>query len=269
MWHTGVRSYVRLTADLTWVSLSAFIALFVRDNFVLSFLRFEGIVPYALLCVVVAAIVFAVAGFHRALWRYTSLLDILRLAGAVTATLLLALSVGFALNRLEDVARSLPIIQLLFLIAATASTRIAVRLIGERKEHRHKRSGEASPTLTQVLIIGVNNVTELYLRSIAEFAPADFAVAGILTPRRALHGRFLRQNKILGSPEDVMKVLAELELHGVAVNRIAVAQPLERLSNGAREALLLIERSSTIKVDWLVEKSWLAWRGHAGSSGCF
>ena len=69
----------------------------------------------------------------------------------------------------------------------------------------------------------------------------------------------MRQHKVLGAPEDLSQVLAELELHGVTVDRIVVMQPFEQLSKTAQEALLEVERISAIKVEWLLET--LGWRG--------
>ena len=110
-----------------------------------------------------------------------------------------------------------------------------------------------------MLVVGVNDLTELYLSSLAEFAPTNLAVVGILSRGRGLHGRLMRQHKVLGAPEDLSRVLAELELHGVTVDRIVVMQPFEQLSKTAQEALLEVERVSAIKVEWLLET--LGWRG--------
>ena len=107
--------------------------------------------------------------------------------------------------------------------------------------------------MQQVLLVGVNDLTELYLSSVAEFAPAKLAVVGILSRGRGLHGRFMRQYKVLGSPEDISRVLAQLELHGITVDRIVVMQAFEQLSRTAQEALLEVERASAIKVEWLLE----------------
>src|SRR5262245_29074836 len=116
--YMGMRGHARLAIDLTWVALSSFIALIIRDNFVVSAPRLEAIIPYAALCVVSAALVFSIAGLHRTLWRYISLPDILRLIASVTAALLLALLAEFILHRLDAIARSLPVIQWFLLAAA-------------------------------------------------------------------------------------------------------------------------------------------------------
>jgi lipopolysaccharide/colanic/teichoic acid biosynthesis glycosyltransferase len=232
--------------------VSPLIALLIRDNFDTSILRLTALAPYALLCILSGAIVLVVAGLHRSMWRYTSLADVLHLIAAATVVLLLALSASFYFNRMENIARSLLVIQWLLLVCGMAGVRIAVRLAGEQAV-RTAPSDEASTTLQHVLIVGVNEVTELYLRSINEFAQGRLTVVGILSCGRKMHGRFMRMHKVLGTIESIQKVLSELDLHGVAVERIIVMLPFERLSTNARQALLAVERSSAIEVEWLVE----------------
>jgi lipopolysaccharide/colanic/teichoic acid biosynthesis glycosyltransferase len=240
--------------DLTCVAVSPLIALLIRDNFATSVFRLKAVAPYALLCLLGAMIVFSVLRLHHSLWRYTSLNDILRVIAAVTIVLLIALTASFHLNRMENVARSLPVIQWFLLVAAMSATRIIIRLSGEWAGRRRRQSDQITPRVEHVLIVGVSDVTELYLRSVEEFAHGRLAVVGILARGKQMHGRMLRAQKVLGEPENIQQVLSELEVHGISVERIAVMQPFEQLSKDAQNALLAVERSSTIRVDYLLER---------------
>ena len=247
------RSQARLAIDLTMVALSVFLALVIRDNLALSVPRLLGILPYMAFCVLSSAIIFSAARLHHTLWRYVSLIDVLRLIAAVTVALLLALLGDFVVNRLEGVARSVPLIQWFLLIAAMTGSRIAVRLLGEWKDRKRSHIGQASTATDHVLVVGVNELTELYLRSVAEFASPNFVVVGLLSPEPELRGRLMRTYKVLGAPKDVQAALVQLEIHGVTVDRIVVTQPFKQLSKETQEAFRELERSSTIKVEWLVE----------------
>jgi lipopolysaccharide/colanic/teichoic acid biosynthesis glycosyltransferase len=264
MLYGDARSFARFVIDLTCVALSPLIALLIRDNFDTSILRLQALAPYAVICILVAAVVFVVAGLPRSLWRYTSLNDILHLIAVATVVLLAALAASFYLNRMENIARALPVIQWFLLITLMAGVRIAVRLLGERDSRKRSQLEEPSTGPEHVLIVGVGDIAELYLRSVSAFAQGHVSVAGILTSGPTMYGRFLRMHKILGRPENVQKILSELDLHGVPVERIIVTQPFERLSKDAREALLAVERSSTIQVDWLVESLGLRRGGPSG-----
>lgn len=254
MWDRTGRNVRRLAVDLSWVVLSAYVALILRDNFILSVPRLKGLLPYALFCLISAAIVFTAARLNHRLWRYVSLGDIFHLIAVVSVALLLAVVGTFILNRLEDVARSLPVIQWFLLVSAMAASRISVRLLGERKDRNSKqRRDEAVEPTQHVLITGPSEITELYIRAVNEFASARFVIVGILSPGRLLQGKYMSKYKILGAPEDLESILAQLDVHGVLIDRIVITQLFESFSKNAQEAFLKVERSSGIKVDWLAE----------------
>ena len=48
-------------------------------------------------------------------------------------------------------------------------------------------------------------------------------------------------------------MLAQLEVHGVALERIVVMLPFDQLSQPARDALLEVEKATGVKVDWIAE----------------
>lgn len=246
--------YLYFGIDLLWIAASPFIALFIRDNFEPLAEALSAVFTYAAMGVIAGIVVIPLAGLNRGFWRYTGLPDLLRLMGSVTAIVLLTLFATFAFSRLDSVARSLPVIQWLVLFAGMAGSRIATRVWRER---RHDVPDVVAPTGTQdvlnVLIVGVNPVAELYLRSIAEFAPRMVSVVGLLAPGAQLPGRVLRSHKVLGHPEDLPRVVRDLEIHGVSLDRVIVVEPLERLSQRAVEGLLTLERSSTIRVDWILD----------------
>src|SRR4029079_12903280 len=111
------RKYLLLGVDLFWVGLSPFFALLVRDYFAPHGNALTATTLYALLSVIVAAVVFPLAGLNRTLWRYTSFAELTRLQAVVTITVLLAVLITFAHTRLLDIPRSLPLLQWFFLMA--------------------------------------------------------------------------------------------------------------------------------------------------------
>ena len=248
----NVRNYRALVADLGWVCLSPYIALLVRDNFVFNQPHWDAIIPYSGFTFVAGAVVFGALRPHKTLYRYTSLFDLLRISAAVTLTIFLALSLSFLTSRLEGVARSIPVIQWLILIAILIWIRVLARMWSEFQRRSNVVRG--SPTTEHVLVIGVSHLTELYLESLAVYAPRRLEVVGILSEHRELRGRLLRNQMVLGAPEKLASVLEQLELHGVEVARIAVIEPVERLSRSARNAILAVEQTSDIKIDWLPER---------------
>jgi lipopolysaccharide/colanic/teichoic acid biosynthesis glycosyltransferase len=227
------------------------LAVLIRDNFIPYESHLLAVTAYMAIAVATAAPIFVIAGLHTRLWQYTSLIDFLQIMGAVTVALLAAVSISFVTSRLEFVARSVPVIQWFLLVGAMVGTRVGVRIWSERK--RRDRHAGPHASLEQVLVVGISHLTELYLQSVAEYASKRFDIVGILSEQAELRGRSLRFHEVLGTPEELLQVVNRLEVHGVALDRIVVMQSAEELSRRARDALLTVEQSTAIRVDWLVE----------------
>jgi len=250
-----LHALVLLTIDLALISLATVFALILRDNFDISLARFREIAPYLAMTLAAAAVILPLAGTHSSIWRFSSLNDYLRVAAASAAIVVAAVAGTFVLQRLDGVARAVPVIQGLLMVSFLIGTRVASRY---RHTRRHLPAAIAptsgGPDEETLLLVGINSMTELFLRSVAEFAPAQLKIAGILARNERQRGRHLYQYPILGTPEDVERVLAELEVHGVFVRRIVVMLHFSNLSVEARQALLRIESNSPIKLEFLSER---------------
>ena len=247
------RKFLLLSIDLLWVALSPFVALLIRDSFHFR----EGVVPaaaeYAGIATLIAAAVFLIIGLHRDLWRYTSLPNLIRLAVAAAVIVLLSLFACFSLSRAEGIARSIPVVQWFVLVALMGGTRIAIRLWWDRRR-RPKREPLGTDRVEHILLVGVNQVAELYARAVEEFAPHRVSIMGILVSGEGMSGRLLRSLRVLGRPEEIAEVVRQLEIHGALIERVVVAEPAAQLSPEALETLLKLERASTIRVEWVVER---------------
>lgn len=242
-----------MVADVACVGLSAVAAVVLRDNFIIYEDHFKAVFGYAAIAVAVSIPIFMVTDLHERLWKYSSLPDVLRIAGLAAVIVLTAVAISFATSRLQGVARSVPFIQWFLLVSAMVAMRVVVRL-----RHDHiKKQGVVAATRSggqHVLVVGLSHVTELYLLSVAEYAAGAIEVVGILSEERAVQGRALSFCKVLGAPHQLSQVLESLEVHGVTLDRIVVTQRLQEFSPRARDALIRVEEESEIQIDWLVER---------------
>ncbi len=247
-----VRQQFLLLIDLGLIAIATALALFLRDNLVISAHRIQELFPYLSITLLTAAVVLTGTGLHRSFWRYSAMVDYLRVLGSVVIIAVAAVATGFQFNRLDGVARALPIIQGLLMAFLLIGVRVARRL---RHARRHQT---VAPLPTgrgeTVLIIGINTVTELFLRSVAEFAPERVKIAGIVGPSQRHSGRLLQQFPILGVPEEIAGILKTLEVHGVSINRIVVTSPFAELSPEVRKALIEVERTADIQLDFFSER---------------
>jgi lipopolysaccharide/colanic/teichoic acid biosynthesis glycosyltransferase len=243
-----------LLVDLLVIAAATVFALILRDNLEVSADRIVQIGPYLLLTMAAAVPVLFATGLNRTSWRYSSLGDYLLIGTAVAAIVLIALALGFVLNRLENVARAMPIIQGLLMVSGLIGVRVATRLGHAARDRGQGVAPSVSNAPESVLVVGLNTITELFLRSVEDFASDRIKVAGLLGPAERDRGLLLRRYAVLGMPEEIDRVLSGLEVHGVVVDRIVITTSFAQLSSAAQDALLHIEKTSSIRLDFFAER---------------
>jgi len=240
-----------ISIDLVLIALATVIAVMLRSNIENSLIV---LAPYILISVGCACAVFLVGRLDRTPWRYSSVVDHFQVVVLTVLALLLALVFTFALNRLEPVARSLPVLQGALIVSFLVSARGAARFWYARQIRSNGNRRSNGQRREIVLVVGVNTITELFLLSVKEFASERVQVAGILAEEPSLRGRAIQQLPILGTIEELQEVLNSLEIHGVAIDKIIVAAATERLQPRALETLLEVEKSSNIVIEFLPQQ---------------
>ncbi len=245
-----------LACDLLLMACATALALLLRDNLEFSPKRFADLLPYLGWTLAIAVPILTSFGLNRSVWRFSALPDYIRVVGAVTAIVMLAVAVSFIGFRLEGIARSLPILQLSLGILLLIGARALTRLNYLRRQAR-PRSVSVSlgvNAVENVLVCGLSRVAELYLETVAEFAADRIKIIGLLGRQERHTGRLVQLQPVLGSPEEIAAILRDLEVHGVLVDRIVITTAFERLSFAAQAALLEVERTSTTKLDLFAER---------------
>jgi len=252
-----VSTFRRLTLigiDLLLVASATLVAVMLRGNFDTISDSLIILMPYVLISTGCAFAVFLAGRLDRTPWRYTSVADLLQVIVLSVLAILLALVFTFALNRLEPVARSLPVVQGGLIVSFLVFARSAVRFWHTRQIRINGNAGVNVQPHETVLVVGVNTLTELYLMSASEFASRRVQVAGLLAEEPSMRGRAIQQKPVLGTIEELPEILQKLEVHGVAVDRVVVATAKDRLRPRALETLLEVEKSSDIVIQFLSEQ---------------
>jgi lipopolysaccharide/colanic/teichoic acid biosynthesis glycosyltransferase len=247
-----MRKYFLLLFDLIVVMLSPFIALVIRDDFQLRASFLEGLFLYALACTVISVFVMLLLGTHRGVLRFTSFKEASRILVAATLIIVLSLALCFVINRVDGIPRSVPLIQWAFIVSTLLGTRLAIRVLLRPKKRWSRFEG--NPFKEHILVVGVNCISELYLRAVADLAGDRVVVEGLLDENTMLKGRRLQHHKVIGQPVDLPQILSTLTVHGVEITRIVITMPFEDLSEKSREALLHWESGGTVTLELFEEK---------------
>lgn len=249
-----MRSAISVFIDTFLILLATLTAVILRDSFEFASARLLALVPYFISTTIASAFVLPLFGVSRTFWRFSAMPDYLRIVASLFVITIASVAITFAFNRVEGVPRSLPFLQFYLTVTFLVGARVLYRM---RDASRRSRRGMAplkvvdEPIAETVLLVGLSRLTEIYLQSVAELAPKRIRIAGILGRRDRHVGRLVAEHKVLGIPEHLGAVLSELEVNGVAIDRILITASFASLPREAREEIAAVQRSGSVKLQYL------------------
>lgn len=253
--------------DVVIAGASAATAFVLRENFDLRGDHIAAFAPYFVCSLLSAAVVLPMLGTQRIIWRFTSFTDYLRLLSAAAGAVSLTVGLIFVFNRLDGVARSLPLLHVFILVALLITPRAFYRLYSMRRLARRAKLkplqlAEHSGNAEHALVLGLSSLTEAYLRAVHEFAPHKVRIAGLIGRHAGHSGRLAASYPVLGVPEDIEGIVERLRVHGVNVQRVVVTVPWDALSQAARDGLERCRRAWGIHLQLIaVDLGLIEWQG--------
>ncbi len=199
-YHRGLITLsLSLVHDLT-VSAVAFLLSFVTIVGYGEMRVIPGIFDKTLAFVTIATSVSAFFRISRGSWRYVSVPDFLNIIKASIVSVILYTVAAFITFRGENVPRSVPVLTLLFMITGLCSSRLIYRLIQEyRGSVAPTHSTRLSEKARNVLLLGVSDMAESFIRSVKRNSKNAFNVVGIIDDSRTNYGRIIHGVRVLGS----------------------------------------------------------------------
>lgn len=257
--------------DVAIIFLATLLAVLLRDNFETRPAQLQGLIPYFVATALTSLVVLSLFGLDRAIWRMSSMFDYLIVSGAAVCIVMLTVGESFLFNRLEGVARAMPILQALLMICGLVGFRVVARLNHSFRNRPRVQpaaammEGNAIP-YESILVVGLGRVAELYVQSVEEFGAGTKRIVGLLGLAGRHSGRRIHQHAILGPTDQIESILQDLEVHGVFVDRIVVTLPFGHLPPKARQSLLSLSASSSIKLELFAQQFEASRKADAGGT---
>ncbi|HLT02283.1 MAG TPA: sugar transferase, partial [Geminicoccaceae bacterium] len=220
-----------LAHDLAAALVSLLLPLLLLDGglAVLADARFLGRgVP---LFLALAGACFLACGLHRGLWRYTSISELGAIAKASTWVVVLSVAVGLVAS-----ARPVPpaawLIQWLVLVVLLCGTRLAYRFA----KSAARRAAARTPSIPNVpvLLYGAGPLAALYVGAIRSTPGSSVRVVGIVDDAGTPRGRHVHGVPVLGGPDDIERIVADLAVQGIHPERLVLTRSAEHLTPQAR-----------------------------------
>jgi O-antigen biosynthesis protein WbqV len=245
-----MRKYIRPLLNLLYDGLASGVA------FILALaLRFDFQIPtelayiqgYAVSYAAISIVVFGYFKLHRGLWRYTSSIELVKIAQAVGASLMLISVTMFLITRLENFPRSVFLILPLLHIAVTAGPRIMARLL---REKANSLKGAKDKVFTDALVIGAGNNADLFLREVTRQVNREFNIHGLLDNDLSKIGREIQGISVLGTVTDLGDVIEKLAKKKIHISTLILAEgalsSMEDMLNVVRAKGLVVKRIPSI-----------------------
>ncbi len=227
------RFSIRLV-DLVCVSAAPWLAFALRDPRFLGPPWINQVASYSFISVLVGAAILSWSGVGNIMCRYLSAADHRRLLLVAFTAVSITSMAAFSLTRLDAIPRTLPITHFFIL----GSLLIAARLVrGWRQQDQIDRPTARPKDAKNIIVVGANHVARFYIRLIEQCAFGRQRILAVIDPNPRLRNQTLAGHQVIGTPEDLPKIIHEYRTHGIEIHKLVVAMDELRLSEGAREFL--------------------------------
>ena len=237
----GVTQRNIILFDCIIAALAPIAAVYLRGLLESRFDISAAFIPYAATSALATVVLLWWLGVSRALWSYFAFSDATRAVQAIAMGIGLGAIVGFATDRLDSTARSIPFIQMAFQsIMFVAARELAKRVFADSDKKPARPGG--------VLVVGCNRTAETYVRAVELLSGGSLEVVGVLAEDASMVGLTLRGRRILGTIDQAADVLQTLQVHGMEVEKIVLALPASALQKPGVSALLCQLRDTKLQL---------------------
>jgi FlaA1/EpsC-like NDP-sugar epimerase len=195
--------------------------IFVFSVFAAFLLRFDFSVPREqyghlgtalVVLVIIKVIVFRLAKLDRGLWRYISVIDVVRVGVGNLIASLIACAVILAISS-PGFPRSLYAIDFLLCLLATVGLRFTVRLIQEATSRTLLRDAN----VRNALIYGAGESGTALLREIRNNAKLPYKVVGFVDDEKDKRDLRVAGMKVLGSGDDLESLVKRYDIEIILI----------------------------------------------------
>jgi FlaA1/EpsC-like NDP-sugar epimerase len=172
---------------------------------------------------------FASMGLYRGMWRFTGMRDLITVIQSVTVSSGIVVALLFMISRLEDVPRSVFIIDWFVALVLVGGSRFVYRLY---REDWLRSAMVSSRGAKKVLIIGAGRAGEMLLRELLANHRSQYLPIGFVDDDRTKRDMTIHGVQVLGNTRDVPRIVAKY-----GVGEAFVAMP--EASGAAKRRIML------------------------------
>lgn len=229
--------------DLLVANLAFWAALYLRfdtldialvDN--LAFNRFFFVSMF------IHIVSFVLNGLYKGVWRFSSMHDLVRVVKASAIAVTVSLVVCFFMTRLENVPRSMFLIEFLLLVIGLGGGRFVYRFLKDQTSLRSVIGG-SDLEVKNVLIVGAGRAGEKLLRDINSTPALKLKVVGFLDDDKFKKNALIHNVKVFGGIDLIPTMVKNFSL-----DKIFIAIPSANGDDVKRIVSFCKETKAEIKI---------------------
>jgi FlaA1/EpsC-like NDP-sugar epimerase len=234
---------------VAWVAF--YLAFGITSNFN-TLKSVPGIHEKALLFAFIAGCVNYFSALNRGTWRYASIPDLIAIVKSALLTAILYTIVLFMLSRADNLPRSVPPLAFVFCVFAMSGSRLLYRLFKEQGFFVQRIAYSVDRPKRNVLLLGVNNNAESFIRSVRRSETSEIHLIGILDNRLEKNLR-VQGLRVFGTASSLGAVTRRLADRGIVVSELIITNPA--LPTSEVSSLLTQANRLSIKVSRIPDLS--------------
>ncbi len=238
--------------DLACAPLAPLAALLLRDVDYFSRNEISKALLYISFSTLIAFGCLTYFGLRRVVSRFFSFGDAFRVTKCAAAIVLATLVLMFTFFRLDTIPRSLPILHFFILTTLLCVGRATTRVV--KYNQLVAREARDAESQKHIILVGANRLAWFYIRLLESLALGRQAIVGIIDREQRFQGRELSGYPVVGTLATAENLIREYAEHGVAIDRVIVAD--HNVSPGSEDWQLLerICAGKGIKIDYLPDR---------------
>lgn len=220
------KNFLVFVYDLSAVAVACVFAVMLRLDGLPS-AWFVPTVIFSLTVTLIAIPVFPLVGINRGIWRYASLRDTLAILYGSTITIILSVLVLFFATRLHLIPRTAILNAWMLMILLLVLPRFLMR--GYRENAfalRRIRYPKPDPALQNLLIIGISDEAEAFIRFLNRHPKPEYNVVAIVAKGGHFLGKHLRGIPVISMESGLEKTIEKLRrqsnIHGIIIQNSGI-----------------------------------------------
>lgn len=206
--------------DLLMAALSFWAALYLRfDTLNIPLLQDLDFNRFFFVSMFIYAGSFILNGLYKGVWRFSSMYDLIRVVKASAMAIFISLVTCFFLTRLNNVPRSMFLIQFLLLVIGLGGGRFVYRFLKDQTSFKTVIGG-SDDEITNVLIVGAGRAGEKLVRDINATPELKIHVVGFVDDDRFKKNALIHNKKVFGDVDLIPTIVSQFE-----VSKIFIAIP--------------------------------------------